>query len=80
MFKNKSENKNNICGDKISNLCKKFGEDFSQRKLAERMQLEGIDLDKNAIQIIECGKRFVTDIEIKMFAKVFSVSVECLLG
>jgi hypothetical protein len=26
------------------------------------MQLVGIDIDKNATQRIECGKRFVTDI------------------
>ena len=31
-------------------------------------QIAGLDIDKNAIQRIECGKRFVTDIEL------FSVS------
>ena len=39
------------------------------------MQLIGIDVDKNAIQRIECGKRFVTDIELVAFADVFSVDV-----
>ena len=39
----------------------------------------GIDVDKNAIQRIECGKRFVTDIEIIAFTKVFGVSFEELL-
>ena len=43
------------------------------------MQLVGIDIDKNAIQRIECGKRFVTDIEILAFAKIFSVSFDELL-
>lgn len=43
------------------------------------MQLVGIDLDKNAIQRIESGKRFVTDIEMVAFAKVFNVSMEQLL-
>jgi len=43
------------------------------------MQLVGIDIDKNAIQRIECGKRFVTDIEIIAFSKVFNVSFEVLL-
>ena len=52
---------------------------ISQRELADRMQLVGIDIDKNAIQRIECGKRFVTDIEISAFAKIFSVSYETLL-
>ncbi len=43
------------------------------------MQLVGIDIDKNAIQRIECGKRFVTDIEIIAFAKVFHCSYVQLL-
>ena len=36
----------------------------------------GIDVDKNAIQRIESGKRFVTDIEIVGFLKIFNVSFE----
>ena len=43
------------------------------------MQLVGIDIDKNAIQRIECGKRFVTDIEIVAFIKVFKVDYKDLL-
>ena len=39
------------------------------------MQLIGIDVDKNAIQRIECGKHFVTDIELVAFAEVFSVNI-----
>ena len=41
--------------------------------------LEGIELDKNAIQRIESGARFITDIELKAFAKVLAVSYEELL-
>lgn len=52
---------------------------ISQRELADRMQLVGIDIDKNAIQRIECGKRFVTDIEIIAFTKIFSTTYEELL-
>ena len=43
------------------------------------MQLIGIDLDKNAIQRIESGQRFVTDIELKAFAEVFGVDVSNLI-
>ncbi len=53
---------------------------ISQRELADKMQLIGIDIDKNAIQRIECGKRFVTDIEIVSFAKVFQVEYKDLLN
>ena len=78
MFTNKSnDGLNNLCGKKIAILRNNLG--ISQRELADKMQLACIDIDKNAIQRIECGKRFVTDIEIVAFAKVFKVSLEELL-
>ena len=52
----------------------------SQRELADALQLLGLDVDKNAIQRIECGKRFVTDIELKAFCEVFGVSLDELIG
>lgn len=48
---------------------------MSQRALADKLQLYGLDLDKNAIQRIECGKRFVTDIELVVLAETLNVSV-----
>ena len=78
MFINKSDGGlNNICGKNIAGLRMNLG--ISQRALADRMQLVGIDIDKNAVQRIECGKRFVTDIEVVAFAKVFNVTLEELL-
>ncbi len=78
MFINKSpEGLNNICGKHIAVL--RTNLKISQRELADRMQLIGIDIDKNAVQRIECGKRFVTDIEIAAFAKVFNIEVDELL-
>lgn len=44
------------------------------------MQEKGIDMDKNAIQRIEHGDRFVTDIELAAFADFFGVSSDVLLG
>lgn len=52
---------------------------ISQRELAMLMQIEGIDIDKNAVQRIEAGKRFVTDIELVVFSKVLKVSLQDLL-
>lgn len=52
---------------------------MSQRALADMLQLAGIDVDKNAIQRIECGKRFVTDIELKVLARVLGVTTDELL-
>ena len=78
MFINKSENgTNNICGENVAILRKKLG--ISQRKLADRLQLAGLDVDKNAIQRIEAGKRFVTDIELRALSSVFGTTVDELL-
>ena len=78
MFKNKHQNRNNICGIAIRSLRLKAEPRLSQRALADRMQLEGLDLDKNAIQRIESGQRFITDIELIAFAHVFNISVDDL--
>lgn len=79
MFINKSaDGANNICGAVVARLRKMAG--ISQRELADRLQLAGLDIDKNAVQRIECGKRFVTDIEIVALAKVLAVGVNELLG
>ena len=78
MFINKAKDgSNNICGKKISLLRKELN--ISQRLLADKLQLAGIDIDKNAVQRIESGKRFVTDIELKSIAKVFDITVDELL-
>ncbi len=78
MFINKTEDGlNNICGKNISTLRK--GMNISQRILADKLQLFGLDVDKNAIQRIECGKRFVTDIELLAFAKIFNITTDELL-
>ena len=52
---------------------------MSQRILAERLQIMGVDLDKNAIQRIESGQRFVTDLALLALTKVFHTTCETLL-
>ena len=80
MYKNKSDNGfNNISGKNIAQLRNAMEKPNSQRALADKMQLMGIDLDKNAIQRIESGQRFVTDIELRAFAKLFDISSDVLL-
>lgn len=79
MFTNKaSDGLNNACGKNIAQLRMSAG--ISQKALADKMQLVGIDIDKNAIQRIECGKRFITDIEVIAFAKVFDITADELLS
>ena len=77
MYKNKVNDMNNIAGAAIRNL--RIAKGWSQRELADALQLLGLDLDKNAIQRIEARKRFVTDIELTYFAKVFNVDYQELL-
>lgn len=79
MFINKTiDGKNNICGCVIS--AKRIEMGLSQRALADKLQVAGLDIDKNAIQRIEAGKRFVTDIELKVISSVLNISVVELLG
>lgn len=81
MFKNKAVNgKNNICGRKVFELRKSRSPKMSQRMLAEQLQLHGIDVDKNAVQRIESGQRFVTDIEILALCSIFGVTCDELLN
>ena len=80
MFKNKSDSgKNNICGKNVYSLRKNNIPKMSQRALAEKLQILGIDVDKNAIQRIESGQRFVTDIELAALSKVFNVGCDELI-
>ena len=77
MFKNKNSNgRNNISGIRIATLRKEMK--ISQRKLADMLQLQGIDLSKNAIQKMESGERFITDIELKALAVIFKTSTDSL--
>ena len=45
----------------------------------DMLQMAGLDIDKNAVQRIESGKRFITDIELKVIAEVLNVSYQKLL-
>ena len=78
MFINKTrDGRNNICGRQIAILRKEMKK--SQRQLADDLQLLGLDVDKNAIQRMESGSRFVTDIELMYLAKALHTSVGSLL-
>ncbi|MBR5137746.1 MAG: helix-turn-helix transcriptional regulator [Clostridia bacterium] len=78
MFANRTTNGlNNLCGKNIALY--RHNNKLSQRELADALQLSGLDVGKNAIQRIECGKRFVTDIELAYFSKVLGVSLYDLL-
>lgn len=78
MFINKTENgRNNICGLNIQKYRKALG--ISQRELADRLQLLGMDVDKNAIQRMESGQRFITDIELVFLSNALEKNYDELL-
>lgn len=79
MFSNRTaEARNNVCGVKVAALRKKMK--ISQRELAELLVEAGLIIDKNAVQRIESGQRFVIDTEIGVIARVLGVTVSELMG
>lgn len=77
MFTNRHNGGNNIAGIKVARIRKVLR--ISQRELSDRLQLIGLDIDKNAVQRIESGQRFITDIEIGFLAKALGTTVTYLL-
>lgn len=69
--------KKNLCGDRIR--IERLKKRMTQMELAAKIQLQGITLERDSISRIEIGTRFVTDYELKLFAKVLNVTVDDLL-
>ena len=70
----KYNNVKNISGNKLKELRKDAK--MSQQDLAEKLQLEGIDLTSKEISKIETNNRLVQDFELFAFAKIFKVSAD----
>lgn len=71
------DGKKNISGDRIHQA--RTALRLSQADLAARMQVSGVNIEREAISKIETGDRFVTDYELMVFADVLGVSVEWLV-
>lgn len=69
--------KKNLWGDRIR--IERLKKRMTQMELAAKIQLQGITLERDSISRIEIGTRFVTDYELKLFAKVLNVTVDDLL-
>jgi len=81
MYKNRANNgRNNVVGLKIKELRNSLKDNVSQRELSVMFQTAGLDVDKNAVQRMESGKRFITDIELRIIALVFDISLDELLS
>ena len=68
----------NICGKRIKEARKSLK--LSQEMLAAKLQVEGINIERDSISRIEIGTRFVADYELLVLCKILSVTPEYLLG
>lgn len=69
--------KKNLCGEHIRQA--RVIQKLSQSDLAAKIQIEGVTMERDSISRIEHGTRFVTDYELKIFARVLKVEMEWLL-
>lgn len=67
----------NLIGTQLKMLRQKYH--FSQKDLADKLQLSGFDIDKNVITRIETNKRYVTDIELKAICELFHITYDYLI-
>ena len=80
MFKLKApDGTNNLCGKNVRRLRESHCPALSQRKLAQKLQVMGYDVDNHFVRRIELGQRFVTDIEIRILAEALNVKLDELL-
>ncbi|MBR6549168.1 MAG: helix-turn-helix transcriptional regulator [Clostridia bacterium] len=70
--------KKNICGERIHEARCRLR--LTQSELAARLQVSGINLERDSISRIEIGTRFVADYELRELATVLKVSPAWLLG
>ena len=68
----------NIVGERVRMLRKE--QKISQRTLAARLTLTGLEFSDLPILRIEQGTRFVPDYEVAALAEYFHVSTDYLLG
>lgn len=68
----------NISGERIRQA--RVTQRLTQGDLAARMQLNGVQIEREAISKIESGARFVADYELVHFLKVLGVAINWLVG
>ena len=68
----------NICGQRVKEARKKLK--LSQENLAAKLQVEGVNIERDSVSRIEIGTRFVADYELVALCKILNVTPEYLLG
>ena len=68
----------NIIGPKVREI--RTSQGLTQRSLAAKLQLNGLDATELTVLRIENGTRFVPDYEVKALCEVLNISYHELLG
>ena len=68
----------NICGKRVK--AARRAAKLSQEQLAARLQVAGVNVERNSVSRIEIGTRFIADYELVILAEALNVSVLYLLG
>lgn len=72
------QGKKNISGERIREARVKLR--ISQSELAARLQVKGVNIERDSLSRIETGTRFVTDYEIVVLSEILNVNALWLLG
>lgn len=72
------DGRKNIIGDNLKKI--RHSKKLTQKDVAVKLQLKGIECDRLTILRIENGLRFVPDYEIKLLCEVLEISYDKLLG
>ena len=67
------DGKKNISGDRIRQA--RVVQRMRQEDLAAKLQIAGVNMERDSISRIEIGTRFVSDFELKVFPLVVGFSV-----
>ena len=70
--------KKNKCGERVREARRR--QNISQEYLAARLQIAGVNIERNSLSRIETGDRFVADFELVALCKALNVTPEYLLG
>lgn len=72
------QGKKNLSGERIREARVKLR--ISQSELAARLQVKGVNIERDSLSRIETGARFVTDYEIVVLSEILNVNALWLLG
>ena len=67
----------NVVGSKIKFYRK--SKDISLVTLSNKLMLLGVDIPKNSLQRLECGKRIIKEYELIAISKALDISIDLLV-